>query len=276
MSAVDTVPIFDLGLDTSDLKESECREGFTNEHLVAIHVQDFPALCDRGNSIARRLLYCECFLDEAITFLEEARSAYKRVLTWTRESAVWQPLRSLQLPKDISGDKSRYPKRADTYANVVQASDCNYMRISWAVLLSVMAKVRRNLEPLLDPMESCTTIQSAKVYEDELQDLVDDVCASVPFYMSPNHRLDLDDPAQILTFYPHAADDLRLPVGIAPSVIRSMCHLMGPLIQVSILESIPESQREWAKSYRFLIARHAAHQQRSASSSTRTLIDVSN
>ena len=259
MSDIDTVPTYNLQLNPSAFVHDRCEENVCNDHLFAIHLQQFPALCERGNFIARRLLHNELFPEEAISYLEEARSAYLRVLNWTRQNpSIWQPRQSYLLPQAFADGQLRYPKRADSYASVVQAADCNYMRTAWIVLLTIMAKVRRRLEIFMDPALARRRIETAEIYEKEIQDLADDICASIPYYMSPNHRLDMADPASILKYYPHTAADLRLPVEIGPSVIRSLCHLMYPLIHTSIAETIPVSQRQWARAYMWILNKQSS------------------
>ena len=89
-------------------------------------------------------------------------------------------------------------------------------------------------------------------YESALKDIVDDVCAAVPFYMRPQ------DPEAILNHYPHPPDRMPPLMSHGPELVASMTLVLGLLYAASTVDATPTSQRQWIQQYMTLLSGNPA------------------
>ena len=133
-----------------------------------------------------------------------------------------------------------YPRTLDSYHDVFVASEWNLWRTSRIHILTVVKQCAVTCEDVAEVVEADATIQQ----------LVDDVCSSVPFQLGYEKSTAQEQPA-----YPHVAgcatwlEAFGLPCTLGGFLL---IHPLGIAVKV---DCIPETQRQWMRAYLAILNR---------------------
>ena len=242
--------------DVHSQMTAHCPVNYTNDFCsLAFHVRNLPGILFGGESILNRARRDHSLPGEAAEFLLAAQTELTSILRFNPKEGCGTPIRSHQLRVESSQSQQVYPKRIDIHISIVQGTVFIVWLLVQIKLLSCMAKVAR-LATSQSFNEDSEMQSEALKYENAIRELVDDICASVPYFLRPK------DPESLLKYFPHSPGTISVPINPGPELISSMSQLMLPLYRASEVEYAPRSQRQWLQQYMTVLTRDPENFQR--------------
>ena len=206
--------------------------------LVLLTV-DIPSL----RRTERHLLDCSRYTRDPklVTELMQAAEAIDvDLVRWS--DTVPNEWHYLSTPITDETKKDVYPRSIDLYDDDLVANNWNSWRMNRLHLLTIIVKCASILSTLRS--DSNTEREDFQAI-DTIQELVNGICASVPFHLG--HII--DDKYRSRSLYPHAFGSALRP---SPTGALGVFMLKEPLNVASTMSCIPESQRRWMREYQAL------------------------
>ena len=191
------------------------------------------------------MLVANLSLQDVFLLLEQAIELNEQLITWTRTlPGDWKFVATdkFELPIGYPKHHFVYQDRIDVYTDLSVATTWNSYRVTrlrvLAIILSCIAVLP---EPLTDALRSQTLVAMGS-----LQELVDDICGSVPFHLGTKIHPGLDDRPGVE--YPYITSK-------AGQELRRSCAGLGgwelikphyePLKNALTVNALSDGQEQW-------------------------------
>ena len=184
--------------------------------------------------------------------LHDAMRKDQTFAVWPDQKEHRKPYSSLPLALDgHETSESLYPTRIDLYRHSTNATTCNGWRLGRVGILAIIAQTAGFLASKSVCQTEAENLWSLKEQaEKTIQELLDDLCASIPFIINPKHT------EEELPYYPHAPGDANFGHVPEPDLVASMSQLLPSLIVGSQIYCIPRSQKQWLQQYMTMLSRN--------------------
>ena len=240
-----------LSLEKVDVMSRDCCLSKTPNDFcsLAFRASNVPRILKRGKNLLSEHTHNSFCVEEALAYYAEAQTELRGVWCWASTRKALLPYKTYSLAAPTSVLDASHPKRADAYSTVVQATVCNTWRLVLVSLLAIMTNVLRLL--ISHTLQDGTSKydKEAELLESEIRRLVDDICASVPYFMAS------DNIESILHRYPHRPGEF-ITIEHNPRLVSSMASMLMPIYRASMIEVVPISQRQWLQHYMLLLTRN--------------------
>lgn len=158
------------------------------------------------------------------------------------ETWAWESAAGLNCPPDKPRDVFVYGKRIDFYADVNMASIWNSYRSTRILILSVVLDCISQIGPQIDGDLSRHAIDAMRT----MQQLVDDICASVPYHFGTKLCAGTVDKAGVE--YPYTNTRTFSAIQRRAAAALAGWLLMEPLKTCLGVSSVRQGQQEWVRS----------------------------
>jgi hypothetical protein len=154
----------------------------------------------------------------------------------------WHPVRvsGRECLSSTIADAGCYHKHCDIYSSISIAGSLNEYRIALLKSQSII------LSRLTHQPPTFTNIISQAVCQNRIQQLADDICASVPFHLG-----DQKEPGNSFTQilqYPHIAGQAVQEEHLEKTPLRGAWHLLDPLTDLLRMGiELRAGQKEWVR-----------------------------
>ena len=157
------------------------------------------------------------------------------------ESWTWQPAAGLNCPTEKPREYFVYGKRIDFYVDLNMAGIWNSYRSTRILILStVLDCISQVKEPIDENLLHHTAVAVRTI-----QELIDDICASVPYHMGTKICAGTIDKACVE--YPFTTDAKFLPEQRRKAAALAGWLLLEPLKAGLSVTSLRRGQKEWIK-----------------------------
>ena len=150
-----------------------------------------------------------------------------------------------RLPLNSGADskaQNAYPSSMDIYQDATVASTWNTWRNQRIGLLKIIMECATIVQP---PGSRTPSFEYTKA-SNEIQQLVDDICSSIPFHLG-HHKKRSSSPG--FSDYPHPPGQAKWPDNFAATGAVGGWLMMPQLAAASKVDCIPNSQRQWMLEY---------------------------
>lgn len=183
-------------------------------------------------------------------FLHDAQEEKKKLDAWPSSNDL-EAVQSIELPQQpILAEPATYPQRIDIYRSITEASLYNKHRLVRIHLLSSIVTITRSAQaqPSMQPHISRLLLTQLNA-ETAIKSLVDDICASVPYFMQPQATASLQE------FFPHRPEEARMSLDVTLEQIPALSQMIPILQGVCDEEYIPNSAKQWLSQYTSILSR---------------------
>ena len=190
----------------------------------------------------------------AARFLHDAQIEETKLGSWSPQPNE-QLIHSIPLLQASAfAIPARYPQRIDVYQSTTTASLNNRIRLIRIKLLTSIAKVAKiaQHQPSMQP-EIAHLLLTQLDAETSIKSLVDDICATVPYFLRPQ------SPESLLPFFPHEPRQARFDLEITLQMIPTLSQMIPTLQMVCEEECTPTSAKEWLWQYASLLEPRRTH-----------------
>ena len=241
---------------TPDLTTEHCRaedrETYPDFLTMPLRLTNVPKLRARYTKLCAAWSAGHVSISDAHALFHDAKTEDAKIAPWLYQKQHRMPYMSYPLPMSEQLSSSEvYPCRIDKYRQRAHAAQSNGWRLSRVIVLALIAQVARFLAlntSLLEEANQLWTTQ--KKAENKIQELVDDLCASIPFIISSKNT------EEVLLHYPHAPGHASFMHISEPDLLAGMSQLLPSLIIGSQVYCIPESQKQWLQEYLTMVSRN--------------------
>ena len=231
------------------MPQARLSDNFDDTYSLAWTSLDMASILRQGKTLISCAADGSLCHADASSFFERAQAQLQDLTFWAQEKRSRLPTKSVQLSQDHQGTMTAYPKRIDVYNNTSQATTCNIWRNSKIIILKVMIQVLQTLSAKSNPTQALAYFDQIISHGDAIRELIDDICASIPFYMNPM------EPETMVKYYPHAPGEHVLPLMPGPSLIKSV-NQYAIAVQIAFeVEQAPSQQRMWLQQYLMVLAK---------------------
>ena len=183
-------------------------------------------------------------------FLHEAQEENKKLSAWPSTNDL-EAVRSIELPRQPTlAEPATYPQRIDIYGSVTEASLYNKHRMIRIHLLSSIVKITRSAQAQPSMQSHISRLLLTQLNaETAIKSLVDDICASVPYFMRPQTVESLH------YFFPHRPGEASMDLDVSLEQIPALSQMIPILQGVCDEECIPSSAKQWLSQYTSILSR---------------------
>jgi hypothetical protein len=182
--------------------------------------------------------------DAVYELLMDAQALDFGFVSWA--SVVPVEWRYISTALDVGGRPQKYPRSLHAYYDESVGSTWNFWRVNRLLVLAIARKCALALSSQSSKYEVGPMLALTNAL---IQQLVDDVCSSVPFLLgyvdgTTGNQVEGQQPR-----FPHVAGTRPPPGNKDNSLYLAIFHLSGPMKSAMRAPGIAEDQVEWMKEY---------------------------